>query len=195
MKIRPRLLLGSLLVAATVVAAFAIYEASSSDDDPSTAVDTVTLNSTSGLDQAPLGTNAVVTGRQLPTTYVRTPAGDELPISTLAGQPLVINFWSSTCLPCKKELPDFVTAHRELGDRVRFVGINAYAGSATEIQFAEDRGVDYEQYYDGDGRFATTLGISSQPVTLFVRADGTIERQTGQIDLDQIRAGAEQLLG
>ena len=58
------------------------------------------------------------------------------------------------------------------------------------MQFADDRGVDYEQYFDGDGRFATALGLSTQPVTLFVRADGTIVEQTGQIDLDQIRAGA-----
>jgi thiol-disulfide isomerase/thioredoxin len=191
------LLIGSLVAAAVIVAVFGIYAFSSSRDDASStgADDDVTLAASTPFDQAPLNTNAKVSGEQLPDAAVRTPAGDVLQVATLVGQPLVINYWSSTCVPCKKELPDFVTAHRELGDRVRFVGINAYAGSATEIQFAEDRGVDYEQYYDGDGRFATTLGISSQPVTLFVRADGTIERQTGQIDLDQIRAGAEQLLG
>ena len=98
-------------------------------------------------------------------------------------------------MPCKKELPDFVTAHRELGDKVRFVGIDAYASLPAEVQFAKDRGVDYELYYDGDGRFATALGLTSQPVTLFVRADGTIMKQTGQIDLDDIRADAAQLLG
>ena len=196
MKVRPRLLIGSLIAAVGLIAAFAIYAASSSSDDPATkADDEVTIGASTPFGQAPLNTNAAVSGKQLPDAYVRTPGGDELQVASLVGQPLVINFWSSTCVPCKKELPDFVAAHRELGDKVRFVGINASASSATETQFAEDRDVDYELYYDGDGRFATALGISTQPVTLFVRADGTIVEQTGQIDLDQIRAGAQQLLG
>lgn len=195
-KIRPRLLIGSLVAAVALVAGFTIYAASSSDDGASHADDEITLSSGVSIGgQAPIGTNAAVAGKQLPTTYVRTERGDELPLSTLTGTPLVINYWTSTCIPCKKELPDFVTAHHELGDKVRFVGINSVAGSSTEIDFAADRGVDYEQYYDGDGRFATGLGLSTQPVTLFVSADGTIVKQTGQISLDEIRAGAEQLLG
>ena len=196
MKVRPRLLIGSLIAAVALIAAFTIYAASSSGDDAaSRADDAVRLNPSTPFDQAPIGTNAKVAGQVLPDTYVRTEAGDELPVRSLTGEPLVINYWSSSCLPCKKELPDFVTAHDELGDAVRFVGINAYAGTPTEIDFAAARGVDYELYYDGDGRFATAVGINSQPVTLFVSADGTIVQQAGQIDLDQIRAGAAQLVG
>ena len=195
MKVRPRLLIGSLITAAALVAAFTIYAASSSDGGPGRADDEVTLNPSTPFDQAPIGTNAAVTGQALPDTYVRTRSGDELPVPSLTGEPLVINYWSSSCLPCKKELPDFVSAHRELGDTVRFVGIDAYASTSAEVAFADQAGVDYELYFDGDGRFATALGITSQPVTLFVSADGTIVRQTGQIDLEQIRAGAAQLTG
>lgn len=189
------MLIGSLATVVALLVAFTIYTASSSGDDGTgRADDEVTLNPSTPFDQAPIGTNAKVTGRQLPDTYVRTEDGAELPVRSLVGQPLVINFWSSTCIPCKKELPDFVTAHDELGDTVRFVGINAGKSTKAEIAFAADRGVDYELYYDGDGRFATAVGISAQPVTLFVRADGTIVKQTGQIDLDTIRASAQELL-
>jgi thiol-disulfide isomerase/thioredoxin len=195
-KVRPRLLIGSLLAAVVLIVAFAIYAASSAGGDTAgKADDEITIAASTPFGRAPINTNAKVSGERLPNADVRTAAGDELQVDSLVGQPLVINFWSSTCVPCKKELPDFVAAHRELGDKVRFVGINAYASSQAETQFAADLDVDYELYYDGDGRFATALGISNQPVTLFVSADGTIVRQTGQIDLAEIRAGAEQLLG
>ncbi len=195
MKIRPRLLIGSLVAAVLIVAAFAIYGLSSGNDSNDHADDSVTIDASTPFDQAPLNTNAAVTGTRLAAADVRTADGDVLSTAALIGQPLVINYWSSTCVPCKKELPDFVTAHRELGDKIRFVGIDAYASLPSEVQFAKDRGVDYELYYDGDGRLATALGLSTQPVTLFVRADGTIMKQTGQIDLDDIRADAAQLLG
>ncbi len=106
----------------------------------------------------------------------------------------MINYWSSTCAPCKKELPDFVTAHDELGEQVRFIGIDAFSSLPSEIEFAKDRGVDYDLFYDGDGSFSTALGLTSQPVTLFVRPDGTIMKQTGEIDLAEIRSSVAELL-
>jgi len=192
-KIRPRLLIGSLLVAVLAIAGFAVYKATSSDDTGH-ADDAVTVDRSTPLDQQPLNTNAKVTGSKLANAYVRTESGDTVATSTLIGQPLVINYWSSTCAPCKKELPDFVTAHDELGAQVRFIGIDAFSSLPSEIEFAKDRGVDYDLFYDGDGSFSTALGLTSQPVTLFVRPDGTIMKQTGEIDLAEIRSSVAELL-
>lgn len=41
---------------------------------------------------------------------------------------LVVNFWSTTCGPCLKEMPDFEALHRKYRDRgVRFVGLSTDA--------------------------------------------------------------------
>src|SRR6266700_5670071 len=45
-------------------------------------------------------------------------------LAGLAGTPIVMNFWSSTCDPCKKETPALVLAARALGAKVAFVGID-----------------------------------------------------------------------
>jgi thiol-disulfide isomerase/thioredoxin len=191
---RKRLLFGSLAVAVLIVAVFAVWRSSSDDSSSSpTTEPVVKIDKDHQLDQPTLNTNAAVQGKPLPHVDVRTESGAAFATADLVGQPMVVNYWSSTCLPCKKELPDFVTAHDKYGDTVRFVGIDAYAPSSAEVQFAKDRGVDYELFYDGDGKFATAAGLSTQPVTFFVSADGTIVKQTGQIDLATIEANVQAI--
>ena len=129
-----------------------------------------------------IGTNRPLKGEALPAIDVTTADGSTLSTSDLLGQPLVINVWGSTCGPCKKELPDFAAAHLVYGDRVRFVGVDYLPPSTLEEEFARSRGVQYELLYDATGEFVNTMQISAFPVTLFVTADGTIVKQTGQLD-------------
>jgi hypothetical protein len=65
---------------------------------------------------------------------------------------------------------------------VRFVGMDYLPPSNHEESFARDKGVQYELLYDGNGEFISKVGIAAFPVTLFVTADGTIVKQTGQLD-------------
>jgi thiol-disulfide isomerase/thioredoxin len=124
-----------------------------------------------------------------------TNAGDAVSTADLIGQPLILNFWYSTCAPCKKELPDFATVHAELGDRIRFVGINPYDVPEVNESFARDRGIRYELLRDVADRFGSEVGIATAPFTLFVQADGTIQRQAGLLDETTLRQYAEELLG
>ena len=180
-KVRKRLLLGSLATAA--VASVAIGWAIARVGNDSNVVDSVVIGGGDGQLQPPtIGTNAVVKGEPLPDVDVQTVEGVAVAVRSLIGQPMVINVWGSTCVPCKKELPYFAAAHLTYGDRVRFVGIDFLPPSDREEQFARDKGVQYELFYDANGEFITSLGIAAFPVSLFVSADGTIVRQTGQLD-------------
>jgi hypothetical protein len=58
-----------------------------------------------------------------------------------------------------------------------------------------DRGVGYELLRDVDDGFRVHGRIATLPVTLFVDADGTIVRQTGVLEEDELREYAEELLG
>jgi thiol-disulfide isomerase/thioredoxin len=176
MKVRKRLLVGSLVVSA-VVSAGIIWAVASSGDDTVANIDTDATVAPPGI-----GTNAAVKGEALPTVTVQTLQGDPVSTSDLIGQPMVINVWGSTCGPCKKELPDFAKVHQVYGDTVRFVGVDYLPPSDHEESFARDKGIQYELLYDGDGEFISEVGIAAFPVTLFVAADGTIVQQTGQLD-------------
>ncbi|HUC33537.1 MAG TPA: TlpA disulfide reductase family protein [Ilumatobacteraceae bacterium] len=190
MKVRGRLLVVSLMVAAvvSVVAGWAIAR---SRDDAADG-DSVEIDSQATFDVPSIETNSVVDGAPFPDVSVQTVDGNELPTGDLVGQPMVVNIWGSTCTPCKKELPDFAEAHAEYGDEVRFVGISYLPASDREEAFARDRGIDYELLYDANGEFITAAGLAVFPVTLFVAPDGTIIEQTGQLDLERLRTLIEE---
>lgn len=177
MKVRPRLLIGSLIVSAVASVAIGFIIARSQNDDVAVLDPNVTIAQPGGIP-----TNDLVEGTPLPKATIQTLAGDDVPTSDLVGHPMVINVWGSTCGPCKKELPDFAKVHKAYGDRVRFIGVDYLPPSDREEQFARDKGVQYELLYDGNGEFIAAAGIAAFPVTLFVSPDGTIVQQTGQLD-------------
>lgn len=191
-KVRKRLLIGSLAVSLVASVAIGWAIAASNDDDG----ELVVIDNTSDavIEPPSLGTNAAVEGDALPNLAVQTLEGQDVMTGDLIGQPLVINIWGSTCGPCKKELPDFAAAHAVFGDQVRFVGIDYLPPSDREEQFARDKGVQYELLYDATGDFINEMGISAFPVTLIVTPDGTIVQQTGQLDEAKLTALIEEHL-
>ena len=192
MNVRKRLLVGSLVVSAVASVAIGLVIANFGDSPDS---EVSVLDGTGPtIKPATIGTNAVVQGTPLPNVTVQTLQGADVATKDLIGHPMVINVWGSTCGPCKKELPDFAKVHKVYGDRVRFVGIDYLPRSDHEEKFARDKGVQYELLYDGAGRFIAKIGIAAFPVTLFVAANGTIVKQTGQLDEAKLTALIESEL-
>jgi peroxiredoxin len=184
--VNKRLLFGSLAVAAVVVVGAGVLAATrENSDNASDGTDDVTLTSSNDLSPT-IGTNAVVTGKALPRVDLETLAGDTFATADLIGKPMVVNFWYSTCAPCKKELPGFAAVHAKLGDQVRFVGVDSLPPSDTEENFARDKGVQYELYYDPNGELTSTVGVAAFPQTLFIDAHGTILKQTGELTADKL---------
>jgi peroxiredoxin len=189
-----RLLFGSLAVA-TVVAVGGGWALSRADgggtDD---AGDVVNVNGAGPVQDPTIGTNAQVSGEQLPDLELVDNDGDPVQLADLEGTPLVLNYWYSSCAPCKEELPAFATVAAEFDGQVRFVGVNPIDSAEVNESFARDRGVQYDLLRDPDGAYATTIGVSTAPFTLFVAADGTIVRQTGVLTADTLRSHVEELL-
>lgn len=191
MALRPRLLVASLGVA-VVVSIVGGYLVSRSGDDGGD--DDIELDASVDQQDASIGTNAAVEGIALPVVDLETNDGTIVSTADLLGQPLIVNVWFSTCGPCKKELPEFAAVQTDLGDRIRFVGVNPFDTPETNASFAAERGVAYELLRDPTSAFVDTVGITAFPVTLFVAADGTIVRQTGVLDEADLRTYAEELL-
>jgi peroxiredoxin len=188
--LRPRLLAISLLVALVVggTAGWLLADGQGDDPDRLGAPGADTLPA----DRIPVATD--VTGDLLPDVETLALDGTAVPLRSLTGKPLVLNFWYSTCLPCRKEMPAFQQVHEELGASVRIVGINPLDSAGRAQDFADEVGVRYELLRDPDGRATAGLGVARFPTTVFVAADGTVlDAAPGEMSANELRTRIEEL--
>lgn len=129
-------------------------------------------------------------GRPAPAFSLR-PVGGGNPIGTaeLRGQPAVVNFWATWCVPCYQEHGVLTRAARTLEGRVRFVGV-VYEDSEENVQrFSREQGTSYPSLVDTEGRTAIAYGIFGVPETYFLDANGTIvSKYIGPLDEQRLAA-------
>ncbi len=112
------------------------------------------------------------------------------------GGPAVINFWATWCAFCVDEMPDFEQVHQQLGDRVRFIGVDVQDNREAALGFARDVGVTYELVEDVDRSYYYDVKARGMPTTLFVDADGVIRwRHTSALSLQELQALIGEHLG
>lgn len=184
---RVRLIVASAAVVVSAVGAVAWSRAVSSEDEADVVLDEPGEYVLPGLvTNPPLATDA------LPAVDLLDVDGDVVRLVS-DGRPMIVNLWYSQCAPCARELADFAVVHDELGDDIRFVGVNPWDTAEKMVSFAADRGVTYELLRDRNGTFGEALDVVSYPVTLFVGPDGAVVDSTGPIDDDDLRARIREL--
>ena len=134
-----------------------------------------------------------------PDFQMNTPDGKELSLSSLKGKPVVLNFWASTCGPCRGEMPEFQSAFQEYGDKVQFAMVNVpdFNGETEKAALAliKDSGYTFPVYFPVGDDAAIQYGLTSIPRTYFITADGNVEAYAaGAIDADSLAKGIEMIL-
>ena len=105
------------------------------------------------------------------------------------GTPVVVNFFASTCIPCQTEMPAFEAVHRDLGDAVRFVGINVGDTVAAGRSFVEAVKVTWAIGRDPDAAIAAEVGSTGLPTTVLLDRSGHIVfRHLGALSVDELRS-------
>ena len=122
--------------------------------------------------------------------------GSEAKLSDYFGKPMVLNFWSSNCGPCRSEMPDFQRAYEELGDAVNFVMVNVTDGYWDTVDSASsyvaEEGFTFPVFYDTDNHAAYTYGITGLPTTFFLSAEGNlVAGRSGAMSYDILMGGID----
>lgn len=124
--------------------------------------------------------------------------GRPVRLAGLRGRPMIINVWAQWCGPCRQEAP-FLAAVADSGSTDLLVlGIDHQdPDPEAALEFARVAGWTYPQIQDRDQVLRSQLRVTALPVTLFVRADGTIAHRNFVpfTSADQIRILAGQHLG
>lgn len=117
-------------------------------------------------------------------------------LASFRGKPVVVNFFASWCVPCRKEMPAIQATAAKLGEKVAFVGIDHQDDRGGALQLLNDSGVRYPTGYDPAGQVATSYGLFGMPTTLFVDRDGRlVDKHTGEITQEKLEQDIQRLFG
>jgi cytochrome c biogenesis protein CcmG/thiol:disulfide interchange protein DsbE len=116
-------------------------------------------------------------------------------LADLKQKPLVLNFWSTWCGPCKAEHPVLDWGKEKFGDKVEFVGV-VYQDSRPNVEaFLKQVPPRYAMLFDEKGSAAVDFGLAGVPETYFIATDGTIRyKKVGPLDRAELAYQIEELL-
>ena len=119
--------------------------------------------------------------------------GHSISLAGFRGNPLVVNFWASWCIPCRTEMPLLQQAYRTANGQVQFLGIDSNDTSSAATAFLHQVHVTYPVGSDDGGSTATEYGLFGLPTTVFISPNGRIVgRIVGQLHLDTLSNGLKE---
>ena len=107
--------------------------------------------------------------------------GERVSLADFAGRPVVVNFWASWCVPCRKEMPAFQAVYERIGAKVAFVGVNHQDGRSAAEEFQAATGVRYPSGYDPQGKVAAAYGLFGLPTTVLIDDGRIVARKVGEV--------------
>jgi thiol-disulfide isomerase/thioredoxin len=161
-------------------------------DDPPVAQAARTTERPAGGDEPsgteePTPTPTLTPAEQVPDTAFTRFDDSALTMSDFRGQKIVVNFFASTCVPCRKEMPALQRVHQRLGDEVTFLGVAVQDDPEAALELVERTGVTYDLGQDPTGDVFQGFGATFLPTTAFVAEDGTVmELHLGELTEQEI---------
>ena len=107
-------------------------------------------------------------------------------VAAYRGKPVVMNFFSSTCPPCRTEMPALEDVHRTLGDQVTFLGMDVQDTVEGGKAFIDTVGITWELGRDPEGAVLQSLvKVIGLPTTVVLDRDGRIAfTHLGPLDVE-----------
>jgi thiol-disulfide isomerase/thioredoxin len=93
------------------------------------------------------------------------------------GQVVVLCFWSTTCAPCARELPEMERLARELGPKgVGFYFINQGDDPAEVRDFLAKQAMSLQVVLDPDGKVGAEHAVEALPTVILINPKGKQDR-------------------
>ena len=123
----------------------------------------------------PLAVSAAEVSKPAPDFTLKSLSGENLKLSEMAGNVVLINFWASWCGPCREEMPLLNALHSKyesLGFTV--LGVNVEEDVNGAKGFLKNFPVDFPVLLDNTNRVSKQYKVIAMPTTVVVDRDGNM---------------------
>jgi cytochrome c biogenesis protein CcmG/thiol:disulfide interchange protein DsbE len=148
-----------------------------------------------GFGTNPREVPSVLEGQVAPACSLDGLDGEQITLAGLRGKPVVVNFWSTWCVPCKTEHGFLQRAARDWRGRVEFIGVVYQDEESKTRAYLAQRGSEYRHFMDPDSKCAIDYGVAGVPETFFIDSNGIIRhKQTGPVTPGTLTAALNAVL-
>ncbi len=107
-----------------------------------------------------------------------TMAAESFHIEKYAGKVVVLDFWASWCVPCRRSFPWLNTMHRKYADEgLVIVGVNLDMERAEAERFLEEFPAEFAIVYDENQELARQYEVVAMPSSYVIGRDGGLVAQ------------------
>ncbi len=141
---------------------------------------------------------STVTGKEIELT-LKDPFGTEQRLSSLKGRIVILNFWATYCIPCRKEMPDLAAIQNEfaaLGVQVIGASTDELKDREKVLQFVKETKVNFPVWMGASSADMIRFGLGTAlPGTVIIDREGRVAKViSGVIDKTDIRKQIESML-
>ncbi|TAL39249.1 MAG: TlpA family protein disulfide reductase [Alphaproteobacteria bacterium] len=102
-------------------------------------------------------------------------SGESFSLADHIGKDMVVlNFFTTSCAPCREEMPALSKFYDEHKDKVVILGVDVIEGQHIVKAFVENMKISYPVIIDS-GELTKRLNVVGYPTTIVIGADGTIQ--------------------
>lgn len=100
--------------------------------------------------------------------------GNEVSLDSLAGNDLLLVFWTTWCKWCTKEKPFLKEFAISYGDKIKLIGINIQESKEVVKKHVEEFQLNFPTLLDETGKVAQDYNIRTHPTHVLINKDGKI---------------------
>ena len=108
-------------------------------------------------------------------------AADTLNLSDYRGKVVVLDFWASWCVPCRRSFPWMNEMQRKYGDDgLVIIAVNLDNKPSDAEKFLQQYPAEFSIFYDHDRQLVSEYAVEAMPSSFLIGRDGSIvERHLG----------------
>lgn len=109
----------------------------------------------------------------------RTAAADaEFDVASYRGKVVVLDFWASWCVPCRRSFPWLNSMHEKYANKgLVIVGVNLDQEPGEAARFLEEYPAQFKIHYDREGLLASKYDVQGMPTSFVIGRDGEMRAE------------------